>query len=278
MKNIDIIIKYLSGDMLPDQNDKFREEISINTELRNEFEFISSIWEEIQKQLQLKDGPDSKDRELLIAEILAEHDIHFYGTSADTKREIAFRKKLSQSMYENEKSEKQNRKLTPRIYSVISLMAAAMVAALVIILNPAPDLNELIDAYYRPVSDPVFEKVNGTTRSNMSSAMALFKQGNYKESSSLAYEEMKNNPEALEIQLLFALASYEAGDFSEAESQLLSLIEKDKKEIAEAANWYLSLLYIKTSNGKKSKSHLENLTSRENAYQKRAHKLVKLMD
>jgi hypothetical protein len=277
MKNIDDIIKYLSGEMLPDKSRKFKKELSENAALRNEFESVSPVWEEIRKQLQLKDGPDSADREQLIAEILAEHDIQFYGTSTETKKETAFREKLSQSMIEAKKTEKPIRRISPRIYSMISLMAAAMVTALVIILNPAPDLNELSEAYYQPVSDPVFERVNATSRSGISSAMALFKQGNFKAALSLASEEMIKYPDVSEIHLLFALASYEAGDFTQAESHLITLLEGDNTEVSESARWYLSLVHIQTSNKEKARPYLEHLNSGESAYQRRANKLLKKM-
>ncbi len=129
--------------MLPDESEKFKKELSEDSTLRNEFESVSPIWDEIRNRLQLKDGPESKDREQLIAEILAEHDIQFYGTNTETKREIAFRKKLRKTMTEAEIPEIRKKRISPRIYSMISLMAAAMITALIFILNPAPDINEL---------------------------------------------------------------------------------------------------------------------------------------
>lgn len=277
MKNIDNIIKYLSGEMLPDENDRFRKEISENSGLRDEFESISSIWEEIRKQLLLKESPGSEDREQLIAEILAEHDIQFYGTKTETKKEEDFKKNLGQSMIESEKPEKVKKKLPPRIYSMISLMAAAMIISLIFILNPAPDINELTEAYYQPVSDPVFEKVNGTSRSGIGSAMALFDQGKYKAAQYVASEELIKYPDVLEIQLLYALASYEAGDLSTAKVRLLSLIKEDETDIADAAKWYLSLLFIQTDISSVAKPYLEDLNASENSYQIRAGKLLKKM-
>ena len=160
---------------------------------------------------------------------------------------------------------------------MISLMAAAMITALIFILNPAPDLSELTEAYYQPVSDPVFEKLSGTSRSDIKSAMALFKQGDHKAASTLAHKEMVEYPDLSEIQLLFALASYEAGDFALAESHLISLFEVDNIEIAESARWYLSLLYIQTGNTEKAKSGLIHLNSGDSPYKNRASKLLKVM-
>lgn len=276
MKHIDKIIKYLSGEMLPDESDRFKNDISKDSELRDEFESISSIWKEIQKHLQLKEGSGTENREELIAEILAEHDIEFYGTKAETKREEAFRNNLKKVMIEAEKPVKK-KKLSPRIYSMVSLMAAALITALVIIMNPAPDLDELTEAYYQPGSDPVFEKVSSTSRSDAGSAMALFIQGKYELSSSIAFQEITKNPDLPEMKLLYALSQYETGDFSEAESYLLTLIEEGNSETVRAANWYLALIYLKTDNNSKARSKLEKLISVNNPYQKRAGKLLKLM-
>jgi len=277
MKNIDTIIKYLSEEMSSDESARFRKEISENTSLHDEFESISSIWEEIRKQLQLKESPGSEDREQLITEILAEHDIQFYGTKIETKKENNFKKNLAHSITESEKPEKIKTKHSPRIYSMISLMAAAMIISLIFILNPAPDIIDLTEAYYQPVSDPIFEKVNGTSRSGIGSAMALFEQDKYKAAQSAAYEEWIKYPNLPEIELLYALASYKAGDPSIAEVRLLSLIKGDETDIVDAAKWYFSILCIQTEKNDVAKPYLEDLKGNENPYQLRANKLLKKM-
>lgn len=277
MKNIDNIIKYLSGEMTPEESEKFKKELSGNSELQSEFESVSAIWSEIRQHLQLKEKPDSAERELLIAEILAEHDVRLYGEKPETNKEKAFRKKLNQSMIDAEKPVTQKRKIPPRIYSMVSLMAAAVIAVMVMIVRPTPDIEELTLSYYQPATDQIFSDVSGASRSGVASAMALFKQGNYAAARSQAFEEMIKYPDISEIQILYALTCYESGNFSEAESHLLAIVDSKTGEAVASAKWYMSLLYLKTGDTGKAESVLEKLKSEDGNYQKKASKLLKKM-
>ena len=187
--------------MLPDENDLFLKEVSGKPELKNELESVSAIWKEIGLQLKLEEGPESMDREELIAEILAEHDVWVYGEKKETKKELAFKKNLQQAMSNAEKIEKPKKRILPKFNAFNSLIAAAATIAMVFFLLPNPDLVELTESYYQPMSDPIFETINNASRSGMPSAMEFFKRGSYEEAKTIALSEMEKYPDVIEIQL-----------------------------------------------------------------------------
>ncbi len=278
MKNIDKIIKYLSGELSPGESELFMKEVTESPELKGELDSVSAIWKEISKQLKLQDGPESSDREQLIAEILAEHDVRNYGKKKATKKEIAFKANLQQTMREAQKVEKPKRSISRRAYSLITLVAAAASIALVFILNPPSDLNELTDSYYHPASEPVFETINSASRSGMSSAMALFEQGSYKESIAIAKTEMEKYPEIIEIQLLYSLACFESGDLVLAESELLEITLLQQSNFYEIANWYLALIYLKSDMNQEATDLLLEIVKEKGKYSKGAKMLLRKMD
>ncbi len=277
MKNIEIIIKYLSGELLSEENDKFMKEVREDPELRHEFESVSSIWNEIKEQLTLKDGPGSLDREALIAEILAEHDVQFYKHEPESKKELDFREKMEEAMNESAAPKIKKRKINPRIISMISMAAAAAIIAFVVILNPPPDLYELTDQYYQPASDAVFESISNTSRSDVGSAMAQFRQGEYATARSISHDEMLKQPELPKIQLLYALSCYETGDLPEAETSLIEIARLYKDEIAETSNWYLALIYTRSNREVEAKLILEELAVDSGTYKKQAKMLLRKM-
>ncbi len=278
MNNIEKIIKYLSDEMHAEESDQFRKELSINSDFSMEYESISNIWKEFQKQLKLEDGPESMDREQLIAEVMAEHDIQFYKQDSVTKKELAFKRKLKQSMTDVQKTTvKEKSRPGPKLISMISLMAAASIAVMILVLSPSPDLGMLTNQYYHPTEDPIFEPFQNRSRSSNSSVMYLFRQGDYKAAKSMISDEMKKYPDFTELKLLYALSCYELDDFIEAEKNLLQIIETNEGVIAETSRWYLALLNLHNGNNNKASVYLETIKKSGETYKKEAKKLLRKM-
>jgi len=278
MNNIEKIIKYLSGDMSPAENDQFQKELSANTDLSVEYGKVSSVWKIIQKQLTQEDGPESMDRDMLLAEIMAEHDVQFHQPNGETKKDLAFRKKLRQIMTEEDKPVTVKKRTSPRVISMISLMAAASIAVMFLVFNPSPDIGMLTNQYYQPTEDPVFEALQNRSRSGISSAMYMFTQGDYKASKVMLSDEMQKYPDFTELRLLYALSCYESNDFTEAKNSLQQIIENDEGEITEISRWYLALLNLHSGNNVEAEKHLKVLKDNGNLYQKEARKLLRKME
>lgn len=278
MKNIEKIIKYLSGEMLPDESKKFMQEVTGDVDFRSEFESVSLIWKELKNQLTLKDGPESTDREAFITEVLAEHDLQFYKQEPESKKELEFRKKLERVMNEIPESETKKRRFNPRILSMISMAAAAAIIAFVVILNPPPDLYELTGQYYQPSSDEVFESISSTSRSGVGSAMTFFKQGDFEKAQSLSFSEMQKYPDIGELRLLYALSCYELGDQKAAEANLNAITQRHEGGIDETARWYLALIQISVDMEQEANLILKDLIAAESSYQKQAQKLLRKIE
>lgn len=275
MKNIEKIIQYLSGEMLQDESEQFQKELSANPALLAEYETIAKIWKEFKKQLKLEESPDSKEREQLIAEIMAEHDVQFYKHDSETKKELAFKKKLRQSMINDQKPVKEKKRLGPRVISMVSLVAAAAITLMILILNPSPDLSMLTNQFYQPTEDPIFEPLQNRSRSDISSPMYLFTQGDYSAARLILMDAIKKYPDFTELKLLYALSCYESDDFVEAEINLWQIIETDSGEIAETSRWYLALLNLHSGENNEASLHLETIKENGEMYKKEAKKLLR---
>lgn len=277
MKNIETIIKYLSGEMLPEESKQFLLEASANLALKEELDSVTRIWNEIHKQLELRDGPGSIERELLVAEILAEHDLQFYKQETGTKQETQFRKKIEQTMTSSRESKKRHKKINTGIISMIGMAAAAAIIAFIVILNPPSDLYELSQEYYQPGSDEIFANINSSTRSTAGTAMAFFMQGEYEQAKQICSMEIGKYPDKPELQLLHALSCYESGELSTAEAELKRIIIDDTSKFSRASQWYLAIIYIQSDRKQDAKQVLESILDDAGSYHKQARKLLRKM-
>lgn len=280
MSNIKKIIRYISGEMEREEQEQFREQLSSDSGLMEEYRSVSSIWEMTKEKLTLTNLPDGKKRDELIAAVIAEHDIATYGTGISSEKESAFQSKLENIM--SRQPSEQNRSPAKRpwpFYGAAALLMAAAIALMVIIFIPKSDLNELAFSYYDPVNDPLIELYTSQTRSQEIKALDLFKEGRY-EAARLSFENDlpsgKHDDDI--ISLFYAITCYETGEPIKALELLEELSESSSDTVSYHAKWYLSLIYIMQDQKNKAQLSLEELAEKDGWNRKKVKMLLNRSD
>lgn len=275
MKNVNRIIAYLSGDMSAKDARRFREELESDLLLREEFEQVSETWEVIKKQLSLSSADPGLSKEEMIASIMAEFDLERFGTSAVSKDEVRFKRKL-RSIMDNEQAgvrqatdpvqnDTSGKRLSVRLLTIITLSAAAVLTFLIVILFPRKDLDYLVTSYYRPADDLIPEHIDPLTRSGMDNALLLFGQENYNDARMIIESHLQKTEEDTLMLTLYAISLFETGS-QERGLELLNRISSELNTPAELdAAWYRVLLLFRSGGGKKAMPLLDSLIS-SNSY------------
>jgi hypothetical protein len=280
MSNIKKIIRYISGDMEREEQEQFRDLLSSDSVLMEEYRSVFRIWEMTKEKLTLTDLPDSEQRDELIAAVIAAYDISTYGTGTSSERESAFKSKLENIM--SKPPSKKNRSPAKKhrtIYGAAALLMAAAIALMVIVFNPKSDLEELAISYYDPVNDPLLELYTLQTRSQEIKALNHFKEGNY-EAARLSFENNLTSGRRDDdiISLFYAVTCYETGDPIRALELLEELSESSSDTVSYHAKWYLSLIYIMQDQKNKAQLSLEELAETAGRHRKKVKILLRKSD
>ena len=90
--------------------------------------------------------------------------------------------------------------------------------------------------------------------------------------------ELQKKPGKGILNLLFALSSYEAGDYQTAITELWDLSKLDELQLSEKGAWYLALIYIKSGKEDEAIPLLEKLVVQSSTYKKPAKRMLRKMD
>ena len=245
MSYVDLIIKYLSGDLQQEETTSFEKEMESNVELKREFEEVSTAYKLIRDQLQMKD-------------------------------EEAFRKKLEEVMdHEVPNAEPRSGWFRQRWY--IPLAAACCLALLLIIPLSRPDNDKLLSRYFDPLDDPVILTYNQDTRGEMEAGIHQYRQGNYSKSMELISARISEDEENKLLQLYYLLSAIEL-DLQDEALGLISIEDPDRMHLTEQAiTWYCTMALLKSGQRKEALERIHPLTEQHGPYQSDAQKLEKVL-
>lgn len=245
MSYVDHILKYLSGELSPEEEYSFKEELKSNEDLQKEFAELSSAYELIRDQLQKRD-------------------------------EVAFRQKVQEAM-DHKKNPSPSFALKIRSFWYIPMALAASLAILWVLVLNQTDNEKILSLFYAPDQDPVLLAYMQETRGEQEAGILNYRNGSYSEAMKILERQMKEDPDNKILLLYYLLSAMEL----DREEEVLPLALNATLEYAhlpdQAIGWYSTLALIKTDRREEAKKTLGPLTEDSGPYRSHAEKLLKLL-
>jgi len=245
MSYVDLIIKYLSGDLKQDEATSFEQELATNSELKREFEEVSVAYNLIRDQLQKRD-------------------------------EESFRKKLEDAMNHEEPSA-EPRSQWFRLHWFIPLAAACSLAILYIFTLHKPGDERVLSRFYDPLSDPVVLAYNMNTRGVPEPGVIQYWEGDYRRSMEELSTRILEEKENKLLQLYYLLSAIELDRQDEALATLEFQVHDSMQLPDQALAWYTTLALFKSDRRQEALELLYTLSKQQGPYQSEAIKLEKVL-
>ena len=245
MNYVDLILKYLSDELGPDEKRAFEGDLASNAELKKEFEEVSAAFELIRDQLQKRD-------------------------------ELSFRQKLLEAMdHEPPPSAMPGRGLRPLWYMLMAL--AATVAILLAVFTMPPENQKIISRYFVPEKDPVLVAYHQDTRGVQEAGVLLYRNGNYDEAMKSLEPVLTEDPDNRILMLYYLLSAMELDREAEALDPVLDLDLELAQPTDQALAWYMALALVKSNRCEEALKMLDLLVEVPGPYHSPAEKLRKLL-
>ena len=245
MNYVDLILKYLSGELSPGEEDSFKEELNSNGELLKEYTEVSTAYELIRDQLQKRD-------------------------------ENAFRQKLQEAMdREVPPSSSSWHRIRPWWYIPMAL-AASLAILWVLVLNQTEN-EKILTLFYAPDQDPVLLAYMQDIRGEQEAGILYFRNGSYNEAMKALEPRMSEEPGNKVLLLYYLLSAMELDREDEVLERALAANLADSYLPDQAIAWYSILALIKSDRREQAVKTLVPLTKASGPYQSHAEKLLKLL-
>ncbi|MCK4879128.1 MAG: hypothetical protein KAS82_00665 [Bacteroidales bacterium] len=245
MSYVDLIIKYLSGDLSREEASSFEKELESNGELKREFEQQSAAYDLIRDQLQKRD-------------------------------EEVFRTKLQKAM-SHELPLTEPRKMWLRTRWYIPMAAACALAIILSTLLSHPGNERVLARYYDPARDPVVLAYYQDTRGESEPGILHYRQGNYQRSMKLLSDRISEERENRQLQLYYLLSAIEL-DRQDEVMGMIVVNEPDSMDLPDQAiTWYIALAHLKSGSREAALEKIHPLTEQHGPYQSDAIKLEKVL-
>jgi len=245
MSYVDLIIKYLSGDLSQEEATSFEKELESNKALREAFEAQSAAYELIGDQLQKRDLQ-------------------------------TFRAKLQEAM-SHDAPISDSQKAGFRSWWYITPAVACSLAIFLIVLLSHPGNERILSRYNHPTMDPVVLAFYQDTRGESEPGIAQYQQRNYQQSMELLSMRTTQEPDNKLILLYYLLSSMEL----DRQQEVLEMIGVEHSSpmdlIDQSICWYSSLALIKSDRREAALEKLHPLTVHEGPYLSDALKLEKVL-
>ncbi len=245
MSYVDLIIKYLSGDLSPEEAATFEKELESDPELKEAFEQHRAAMELIRDQLQKRD-------------------------------EKAFRAKLQEAMKQDIPADG-SRKPLYRIWWFIPPAVACILAILLILLPLSPGDEKVLSSYFHPAEDPVLLAFNQETRGVSEPGIIQYRLGNYQLSMELLSARISLEKDNKLILLYYLLSAIELDMQQEIFHMIPEEYPANMDLLDQSIGWYTSLALIKSGKREAALEKLHPLTKQEGPYHSDAIKLEKVL-
>lgn len=244
MNNVDLIIKYLSDEMTPEDSGSFEKELASNPDLRREFEEISSAYNLIRNELRKRD-------------------------------EAAFRSGLKDAMEKSGKKNSNHYRFRRGWYLLVPIAASIAIILALFFTDREPE--QLFLKFFNPGEDPVLLAFNQETRGESDSGSTLFHDGYIEESRNKTRAILEADPGNRKAMLYFLIASIEL----DKEMEALHLIEASDYPITNLLDqsivWYKSMALLKAGMRDEAIAELGILEKQPGPYETDARQLKKML-
>jgi len=244
MSYIDLIIKYLSGDLSREEATSFERELESNHELKESFEEHRAAFELIRDQLQKRDDK-------------------------------AFREKLQTAMSHDAETVK--RKPLSRIWWYIPPAVASILAILLILFPQSPNNEKILTSYFHPEEDPLVLAYNQDTRGEPEPGIIHYRDGNFQQSMDLLSISISQGKEDKLILLYYLLSAIELDRQGEVFDRIRIQNPSNMDLLDQSICWYTTLALLKSNQQEEALEKLQPLTKQEGPYQSDARKLEKIL-
>ena len=245
MNYVDLILKYLSDELGPDEKRAFEGDLASNAELKQEFEELSAAFALIRDQLQKRD-------------------------------ELSFRQKLLEAMdHEAPTAAMPSRGFRPLRYILLAL--AATVAILLVVFIQPPGNQKIISRYFVPEKDPVLLAYHQDTRGAQEAGILLYRNGRYDEAMKRLEPLIEEDPDKRVLVLYYLLSAMELDREAEALDPVLHLDLELAQPTDQALAWYMALALVKSKRCEEAIMMLDLLVEVPGPYLSPAEKLRKLL-
>lgn len=236
--DIEEVKKYLSHQLTPDERSAFDRRLDHDPGLRREFNFWKTM------VIAMEEHFDDR-----LKETLKREDID----NASKQRKLF---------------------ITPL------MVAASLIGVLVIsyfLLNyfTKSDLDELFTAYYRPYYNVVddYKRGNNNINSQGTEGFRFYEQKEYSKAITAFEQKLSKDPNNISV-LFYSGLSYLATNQTDLSIKHLTPVASSTHQLAEAAEWYLALAYLKNENIPECKDILKRIADQKGAYKERATSLL----
>ncbi len=245
MKRVDYMIKYLSGDLKPEEALAFKRELKENPQLKQEFSDVSLAYSMIGDQLRKAD-------------------------------EKSFTAALDRAMNTSQPGDRGRKNHRVRLRFLL-LAVAASAALLVIIFGSQRGMEKIYSSFYNPSNDPVIIALEGNMRGEAGhQALAEFwKKEDYTHCRSQAIKQLSEKSSEQLAMLFFLLSSMEMDDAAVALERLNTFETDPGQPWGQAITWYKALALLKVGKTTEAATLLTTLSELSGPYQKDANKLKK---
>lgn len=237
MENLRKIMPYLDGTMTPEESHHFREQLKLDTRLREEVNFLKDVNEAI----------------------LDDEAAHY-------------RKMLHDIVLKNQA----NAKKRPLFTSYFRTAAAALLLLLVttlLIRIQHQDSDTLFMKYYQPYEIHIATRSNEHSNSQLIDALWSYRLGDYSKAYQDLNEYLANYPTDIPAHFYLGLSALETDHPEKAIREFTYVTTDPSTPFLVHAQWYLSLVLIKTGSSDFAHDYLEKLSDSKNVYTKKARQL-----
>lgn len=243
MNNVDLFIKYLSGEMNLDEAGSFEEKLASDPRFKEQFEEVSAAYNLIRDQLRKRDLDDFT-RTLL--DVMEKSE----GKQAAPRRRF-------------------------RSWWYLPLALAGSLAILLTVFRINPDGNRVFSRYYQPGEDPVLLAYSQSTRGPAESGILYFQLGQYAKTVEVMSELIAKDTVNQLALLYYLLASIETGMQDQAIEKLAPMDLRIDHQLGQALYWYRALALIKINRYEEANLFLLALIQQPGPYQSKARSLQK---
>jgi hypothetical protein len=245
MSYIDLIIKYLAGDLSMEDAASFERKLESDAELRASYELHAAAFELIRHQLRKRD-------------------------------EEAFKTELLNIM--NRESPREPVRTTSfRLRWLIAAFAACLLAVLLIFLPVHPGNQKILSRYFHPERDPVVLALEQDTRGTPEPGIAAYKNGDFEQSMELLLARLGETGDPERIQLFCLLASMELDRQQEVLLRIAPREAPPQDQLDRALTWYVALALLRSDRMPEALERIHFLGEQEGPYQLEAIKLEKVL-
>lgn len=225
----------------------------------SDISMLTADWvKEWHRQKQMAGNPDPK----------AEERKDFIASSLDAK---------PAEIHEEAKAERKKTISRSVFIRYVSLSAAAVIGAVILIstlLPSSPD--RIFNTYYEPFDaiSPVTRNTSNSAEEIYANAINCYKSGDYRSAATGFAEANVKNPSSGAPLFYMGLTSIELGNISEAVNEL-SAVVTGSGEYVKDAMWYLGLAYLKSGDKAKASECFKKLSESPGYYHDRSEELLR---